>query len=45
MTFITFIETAIFQMVGGVVGALIVYMMYADSFKHSYDKVDQSDDS
>ncbi|HBF73886.1 MAG TPA: glycerol transporter [Lactobacillus sp.] len=40
MTFITFIETAIFQMAGGVVGALIVYVMYADSFKHSYDKVD-----
>ncbi|WP_288530409.1 D/L-lactic acid transporter LarD [uncultured Secundilactobacillus sp.] len=40
ISFITFVETSIFEMIGGVLGAVIVYVMYADQFKHSYDKVD-----
>ncbi|KRN29565.1 glycerol uptake facilitator protein [Lactobacillus selangorensis] len=40
MDFPTFLETAVFQILGGIVGAIIVYIMYADSFKHSYGKVD-----
>ncbi|MCH5461634.1 aquaporin family protein [Lactobacillus sp. LC28-10] len=40
MNFITFIETSIFQIAGGIVGAVVVYVMYADSFKKSYDKID-----
>lgn len=40
MTWAVFFPTAIIQVLGGVVGACIVYLMYADSFKHSYGKVD-----
>lgn len=40
ITFIRFIEISIFEMIGGVLGAVIVYIMYADQFKHSYDKID-----
>ncbi|WP_288530406.1 D/L-lactic acid transporter LarD [uncultured Secundilactobacillus sp.] len=39
ITFITFVQTSIFEMIGGVLGAVIVYIMYADQFKHSYDKI------
>ncbi len=39
ITFVTFIQTSIFEMIGGVLGAVIVYIMYADQFKHSYDKI------
>lgn len=40
MTFGTFVLTSLFQMAGGIVGAVIVFFMYMDSFKHSYDTVD-----
>jgi glycerol uptake facilitator protein len=40
MTWAVFFPTAIVQVVGGVVGSVIVYIMYADSFKHSYGKID-----
>lgn len=40
MTFVIFIETAIFQIIGGIVGGVIVYVMYADQFKRSCDKID-----
>lgn len=42
MTWIVFFFTAIVQVVGGVIGSLIVYIMYADSFKHSYGKIDNA---
>lgn len=40
MTWATFFPVVIAEMLGGIIGALIVYVMYADSFKHSYGKVD-----
>ncbi|WP_407878199.1 D/L-lactic acid transporter LarD [Furfurilactobacillus entadae] len=40
MSWLTFFPTAIVQVFGGMVGAIIVYIMYADSFKHSYGKLD-----
>lgn len=40
MTWGTFFPVVIAEMLGGIFGALIVYVMYADSFKHSYGKID-----
>lgn len=40
MTWGTFFPVVIAEMLGGIIGALIVYVMYADSFKHSYGKID-----
>ncbi len=40
MSFSRFIEVSIFELAGGVIGAVIVYIMYADQFKHSYDNID-----
>ncbi len=40
MTWLTFFPVAIVQVLGGVIGSVIVYVMYADSFDHSYGKID-----
>lgn len=40
MNFGTFILTSIAEVLGGIVGALIVYVMYADQFKLSAGKID-----
>lgn len=40
MTWLQFFPTAIVQILGGVVGSCIVYLMYADSFKNSYGDID-----
>lgn len=40
MSFSRFIEVSIFELAGGVIGAVIVYIMYADQFNHSYDNID-----
>lgn len=40
MTWLQFFPTALVQILGGVIGSCIVYVMYADSFKSSYGHID-----
>lgn len=40
MTWLQFFPTALVQVLGGIVGSCLVYVLYADSFKSSYGHID-----